>query len=90
MYLWILLGVVWCSLEFCVCVWLEGGRGILILCLYLVSVLCFIFIFSECVGCILKSVFSFFGTLVNVWLLCDVCFFEVYAYVCCVGFGRGW
>ena len=73
MHLWVLLGVVWCSLEFCVCVWL----GILILCLHLVSVLCFIFIFSEYVGYFLKSVFLCFGILVNVWLLCDVCFFEV-------------
>ena len=56
MYLRILLGVVWCRLEFCVCVWLEGGRGVLILCLHLVSVL----FFNEYVGCILKSVLLIF------------------------------
>ena len=59
-------------LEFSVFVWLEGGRGVLLLCLHLVLVL----FFNEYVGCVLKSVFSFFVILVNVWLLCDVCFIE--------------
>ena len=55
-----------CRLEFSVCVWLEGGNGVLLLCLHLVL------FFDEYVGCVLKSVFSFIVFLLNVWLLCDV------------------
>ena len=56
MFLGVVLGVVWCTLRICICVRLEGGRGVLLLCLPFV--LLFII---ENDGCAIESVFWYFG-----------------------------